>query len=247
MRIMTWNIRASMTDRIVSALTADRTIDLLVLPEYRIPKAGDRVATALAAAGWTHSMLAAIPTGLKGVAVYSREPLEPAPQLIDDWAPEGQSLAQWIVAASVPGEELAVLAAYVPYRDGPLKEAVWNALTSAATSSQARRLIIAGDFNSCYPHESDTATGYTVHALHRMTRTATDLWRHRVKDSCEGDHITWAGPDGKGNRLDFVFGTPPVLAALISAEHRHDLRTSGASDHSGVVVELGHCQPVSRA
>lgn len=229
-----------MTERVLDAVCADDAVDLLVLSEYRIPRAGDLVAERLRARGWVHARHGAIPEGQKGAAIFSRLPLRSAPELL----PAGGRLAQWIVPVHVPAIGLWVIGTYVPFPDGRLKEAVWDALIDSAARHRTNALVIAGDFNSCHPHEADSGRGYTVAPLQRMASVATDLWRAAVPAPRPRDQITWEGPNGKGNRIDFAFGTPPVQRALRHAEHRHVLRQSKASDHSGVVIDL--CLPASR-
>jgi endonuclease/exonuclease/phosphatase family metal-dependent hydrolase len=48
---------------------------------------------------------------------------------------------------------------------------------------------------------------------------------------------SWAWPHGGGYRLDHVLVTPDV--SVRGAVYLHELRTSGLSDHSGLVVEVG--------
>lgn len=133
LRVVSWNVRASMTDRVLDELCSDQTVDLFVLSEYRIPR------------------------------------------------------------------------------------------------HRSAHLLIAGDFNSCFPHEADSGRGYTIAPLTRMAATAVDLWRAAVRDPGERDQITWAGPNGKGNRLDFVFGTPGIASMVTAAAHRHAIREQGIS------------------
>jgi endonuclease/exonuclease/phosphatase family metal-dependent hydrolase len=47
---------------------------------------------------------------------------------------------------------------------------------------------------------------------------------------------SWTWPNGGGYRLDHVLVTPDVRVE--GAEYLHELRTSGLSDHSGLLVEL---------
>lgn len=233
-RILSWNIRASMTPRVLDAVCADPAVDLLVLSEYRVPKAGDLVAERLRTHGWPHAAHASIPVRQKGVAIFSRHPLRPAPHLVA----QTHRFAQWIVSVQVPLADLAVIGAYVPFADGPEKDAVWGALIDAAARNREMALVIAGDFNSCLPHEADSGRGYTVEPLQRMRRVVTDLWETSVRAPTPRDQITWEGPNGKGNRIDFAFGTPSVVRRVLHAEHRHALRHGKASDHSGVIVDL---------
>lgn len=120
-RVVAWNLRASMATPILAELCADDSVDVFVLSEYRVPKAGDHVAARLPANGWPHAMYSATPARLKGVAIYSRHAMHPAPELIHDWQPVGHDIRQWIVSAYVPAADLCVLGVYVPFADGPLR------------------------------------------------------------------------------------------------------------------------------
>jgi endonuclease/exonuclease/phosphatase family metal-dependent hydrolase len=132
----------------------------------------------------------------------------------------------------------------MPFPDGPLKEAIWETLIDIAIRHQRSRLLIAGDFNSCYPHEADSGRGYTVEPLRRMASVAVDVWREKVPAPSHRDQITWNGPNGLGNRIDFVFATKRLARDIISARHRHDVRERRISDHSAVVVDV---RPVAKA
>jgi exonuclease III len=237
-RIVAWNVRASMTARVMDELCADPTVDLYVLSEYRVPKAGDLIAARLAECGWSYSHRSVIPAATKGVALFSRTPLKPADTRIREWTPRGNSLRQWITSADVPAAGLSIIGAYVPFPDGPLKEAVWSALVRAAKDNPRKRLLIAGDFNSCHPHDADTGRGYTTWSLDEMKKVAYDLWSLHNPSPSNRDQITWHGPNGMGNRIDFAFGTDALRESLLSAVHRHEPRISNISDHSQLVVDL---------
>jgi exonuclease III len=211
LRIQVWNVRACMTDRIIGALTIATDVDVFVLSEYRVPKAGDRIASAMTNAGWKYNMHATIPAGLKGVALFARRPLVPATDMIRAWRPRGVDLRQWIVAARIAGCDLTVCGTYVPYADGPLKEVVWRSLIGCARRHARSRVLFAGDFNSGF--------------------AATPLPSHR-------DWITWAGPNGEGNRLDYAFATPALAPSVHAVAHRHDVREQGISDHSAIVLDV---------
>ncbi len=223
-----------MTPRVLEAVSADETIDVLVLSEYRVPLVGDLIAERLHASGWGHQVRGAIPAGKKGVTVFSRCTIAPAPSVLDD----GGEFSQWLVPARLPKHALTVVGAYVPYEDGPLKESIWRAIHVSAERHRDHPLLILGDFNSCHPHEADSGVGYTTHALKTMERHTIDLWRFNGAASSKRDHITWQGPNGKGNRLDFAFCTPALSERVLTTRHLHDLRISKASDHSGVLVEI---------
>ncbi|MES2524195.1 MAG: endonuclease/exonuclease/phosphatase family protein [Gemmatimonadota bacterium] len=237
-RIVSWNVRGSMTPSVMDELCADSTVDLFVLSEYRIPKAGDLIAACLHAAGWTFSIHSNVPAKLKGVALFSRFPLIPAPTLIRCWTLGGHPLDQWIVSAQVPDAGLAVIGTYVPYPDGSAKEAVWRALIDAMDDHAGERVLAAGDFNSCHPADADTGIGYTTWSLQAMEAVAVDLWRRHNSSALPRDHVTWCGPNGKGNRLDYAFGTPLLTESVASVVHRHEPRSTGVSDHSQLVVDV---------
>jgi exonuclease III len=227
-----------MTERIIAALTSATDVDVHVLSEYRVPKAGDKIASALNKAGWRHALHASIPAGLKGVALFARQPLERAPDLIRTWRSRGHDLTQWIVAARIPRYDLAICGTYIPYADGPLKNAVWNSLIGCARRHARSRVLIAGDFNSGFACDSDTNRSYTVAPLDRMCSVSVDTWRAVTPVPAHCDWITWAGPNGKGNRLDYAFATRALAPSIKVVSHRHELREQGVSDHSAIVVDV---------
>jgi exodeoxyribonuclease-3 len=227
-----------MTDRVLDALCEHSSADAFVLSEYRIRKAGDLVASRLREAGWPYALHAKIPAGKKGAVIYSRTPIEDARVLIPDWKPDGLDLSQWIVAAYIPAADLSILGVYVPYPDGPLKEAVWSQIIDVAGRKCGSRLLITGDFNSAWPHDADSGTGYTTWRLREMRNVAIDLWSYANPEPVARDQITWEGPNGKGTRLDFAFATPALVGHVTSVVHSHGPRLSKVSDHSQVVIEL---------
>jgi exonuclease III len=227
-----------MTPRVLDALCSDSSVDLFVLTEYRVPKAGDLVRERLGSSGWPFALHSRTADGAKGIAMYSKSPLEAAPQLIANWRPAGVDLRPHVVAATVESARVAVVGTYVPFPDGALKDALWAALIGCAERHRTTPLAVVGDFNSCHPHEADSGRGYTVEPLERMSEVAVDLWRLAVERPRPRDQITWSGPNGLGNRIDFVFATPPLATRLVDAKHLHELRERKVSDHSMVMVDF---------
>ena len=64
----------------------------------------------------------------------------------------------------------------------------------------------------------------------------TDAWRALHPDVRE---FTWYNRrSGNGFRIDHALLSPVLVPRLLTAEHLHGTRTSGATDHSGLLVEL---------
>lgn len=248
-QLVSWNVRASMTDRVIEDLEHDPSVDLFALSEYRVPKRGDFIRSRLADAGWKYSLSSTIPPGKKGVALFARYPLQPAPELLNNWHPHGLDLTQWIVAAHLPSAGFHLVGTYIPYAGSPIKDAVWRVLIDVVKRHRRKPLLVIGDFNSCFPEEADSGRGRTVAPLKCMTSHAIDLWRAAGPHLEPRDHITWAGPNGKGNRIDFAFGTPPFAKNVVSALHRHEVRETGISDHSQLIIkiQLGSMPPLTAA
>jgi exodeoxyribonuclease-3 len=64
----------------------------------------------------------------------------------------------------------------------------------------------------------------------------TDAWRSLHPDVSE---FSWYNAaSGNGFRLDHALLSPMLAPRLRTAVHLHTTRTSGATDHSGLLVEL---------
>ena len=128
------------------------------------------------------------------------------------------------------------------------KQIIWDALIGYARDrlDRGEDTIIAGDFNTGLNSEDQTSGGGNYYFSDRMAelkmlkdpsgQSLTDVWRAFHPQPSQGD-FTWYNGD-EGYRLDYAFLTPELTVGLKDAEHSHEERLNGLSDHSMLVVDL---------
>ena len=60
-----------------------------------------------------------------------------------------------------------------------------------------------------------------------------NIYQNKIKDKY--DAWTWYSSNGIGRRLDYIFVSKNIINTL-NAEHFHEERTAGYSDHSAVHI-----------
>ncbi len=235
-RILTWNIKASQRDDIIAYLTTRVDADILILSEYKVPAAGDRIRDPLARAGWSYQRASTVNPKKRGVLVASRFPLMSL-GLAPDRARVTRALRGWVIYVSVPPLKIRVLGVYFPFRSGSERGCLWQAVIDAARRQRRGFLVIAGDFNSFGPDDTQSGPCYSPDELAMLSRFAVDAWSAAAKRRKTIGRYTFFTL-GRGSRNDYIFLSPPLSSALVTARHRHSVREMGLSDHSAVEVQL---------
>lgn len=102
--------------------------------------------------------------------------------------------------------------------------------------------IIAGDYNAfLYDDIASQESSEFSHYLAELNNLLFDSWRlshsniyqNKIKDKY--DAWTWYSSNGIGRRLDYIFVSKNIISTL-NAEHFHEERTAGYSDHSAVHI-----------
>lgn len=102
--------------------------------------------------------------------------------------------------------------------------------------------IIAGDYNAfLYDDIASEESSKFSHYLAELNNLLFDSWRlnhsnvyqNKIKDKY--DAWTWYSSNGIGRRLDYIFVSRNIISTL-NAEHFHEERTAGYSDHSVVHI-----------
>lgn len=241
--LLTLNIGGPSVERAVkiSEYLNGSAPDVIVLTETR-PTAGTRhLLGGLADAGYTaHGHLPECPTG-RGAAVLSRV----APTT-ETGRPAGVDLPHRLVAANIGGpHNVALLAAYVPSRDGTARKRhrkqrfLAQMLTTVETAATSQRLILMGDLNVVGRSHEPRYT--TFRSWEYDTFDA--LARHGLVDAFAELHPgvqahSWIGRTGNGYRYDYAFVSQDLLGAVHACEYTHEPRRRGLSDHAALTLTL---------
>ena len=125
-------------------------------------------------------------------------------------------------------------------------EQFWNELilghAKKHTYDKNVATIIAGDYNAFLSDDiASQESSEFSHYLAELNNLLFDSWRlnhaniyqNKIKDKY--DAWTWYSPKGIGRRLDYIFVSKNIINTL-NAEHFHEERTAGYSDHSAVHI-----------
>jgi exonuclease III len=202
--------------------------EVAVLTEFRRGGTGDMLEAGLAAIGFEHRAAPAVSARVNTVLVASRRPLRP----LDFASPP--ELRRHAVAVETFG--VALVAVYFPQlRD---KIPVFEWLLKVSPTVTSRDAILVGDLNTGRNDIDREAGGVPFVAadmLDDLTTTGwTDAWRRQNPHARE---YSWRSQKN-GFRIDHAFVSPTLVPRVRSATYRHDVRESGVSDHSMLVVEF---------
>ena len=235
MRLVTLNLRhggGRRTPALLSCLVRHEA-DVLVLCEHRHPAASSTTAAlaeSLAAAGFGHQVASYDAPRINHLLVASRRPIRPAPRQV---AAALRVDPVRLLPLQVDG--LLVVGVHLPNLKAKLPH--WHALLRL----EGRRALYVGDFNSGH-HVRDVqrppfpfSASYEEYMGALEAQGWVDAWRSLHPRRRE---YTWFSHRQRGFRLDHAFLSPALAPALRSAVFDHAVRTSGASDHSALRVEL---------
>ena len=107
------------------------------------------------------------------------------------------------------------------------------------TAARRRRALAMGDFNTCRAYVDEPgATDVTALFLDKIQDAGyRDVWRDRFPD---GREYSWYSHRGNGFRIDHAFASSRLaLSGSADIRYSHAERTSGLSDHSALIVEIG--------
>lgn len=255
MRIATWNVNG-LRARLDFALhwLRERKPDVVGLQELKLTD------DLFPAAEIEQAGYRAVTHGQKswnGVAILSREEAE----VTQVGLPGQDEFGARLISARVGDLEFATV--YCPngkstdHDDFPRKLTWFDSLAEFLGSRDpSQPLVLCGDFNICpQPLDSYDEQGHAGRIFHTDAERArfqrlldwgfTDLYRARFPDQQEfswWDYRGGAFHRGHGLRIDFLLGTPAVVARLRSVEIDRDYRKKKdgltASDHAPVIATL---------
>jgi exonuclease III len=206
--------------------------DVLVLGEYRDNAAGAALRGLLEARGW-HLAAASKGSGVNGVLVAAREPLQAV-----DITPEDAATGALLLATLVDGSR--VLGAYFP--NNLAKRPFFARCHEAARAHADEPFVLVGDLNTgCNLRDVQPGAAKFLcvedFAALESECALTDLWRGTHGDTAR--EWTWLSRVGNGYRLDHAFANAAFgeRHGSVVAHYLHETREAGLSDHSALRVE----------
>ena len=263
MRIATWNVNSIRTrvDRVIAFLERSGT-DVLAMQEIKC-KPEQFPLAAFEEAGYSVEI-----HGLNqwnGVAVASRIPIVGANREFADqplWGDPGvqEARALGVSVREDSGQQTTVWSLYVPNGREldnphyPYKLEWLAALRRDAAAwldgDPSARIALVGDWNIA-PLDSDVwdpaffegKTHTSPPEREAFAAFASDGWdevtRPRVTNYTYWDYQQLRFPKNEGMRIDFVYASPALAAAVTGADiDRNERKGKGASDHVPVIVDL---------
>lgn len=231
LRIVSLNLRHGGGTRVeaIAAALAKHDADIIVLPEYRANRSGERLSLLLDGLGFGSQADSHPAAGSNGVAVASRR----------SWTSVGSPLAGTpdsgrVLEVAFDGFSLG--AVYFPLNAS--KVAFWRErFLPLARSRRATPYLFVGDWNTgCHYVDEAGATFYGAPEFASMTTTGwTDAWRSLPQHERE---YSWFSNRGNGFRLDHAFLSPALEPTLREAAFSQVERTPGITDHAALVIDL---------
>lgn len=131
---------------------------------------------------------------------------------------------------------MSLLAVHLPHKQKqiPYFEAPLDLPKTALKNSS----VMIGDFNCGIPFEdSETKSFYATHLFQQLLRDGwIDAWRSRNTKARE---FTWISTKQQnGFRYDHALASSDFDRKISSIEYQHDVRLSGTSDHSMLLIEI---------
>jgi exonuclease III len=254
MRVLTWNVAGRVRRQAEqAAAVAGAGADVVALQEVTVTTL-PLWRAALAEAGLPHAV-SPLDDGPPpkprrlAVLIAAREPLEPLPP------PEGLPWPERVVAARVAGVDVVNVHSPISPSPGLAKVLTHEALAAWLAPPREHPVLLCGDLNTPRREHGPGDVLTFAHDTHGHVRPergerwveaeralVAGLLEHGYADAFRTLHgyaeraASWTYPRGRGGyRLDHVLvrGLRPVAAAYV-----HEWRTTGLSDHSGLVVDL---------
>jgi exodeoxyribonuclease-3 len=239
MKLLAWNIRhGGSKNGALAAAIITHSPDVIVLGEYRA-EGSEQLVQQLRFFGWPDVHASAVSGIANGVAILSRERIEPKP------APIGLTPhSQWAVEVGIPSAQLNVIGIYAPLANSfgstpTLQREFWQGVQRVMETRKNERILLVGDFNTCAPGTD----GPTALACSDIFERLPDLgwvdgWRACNAGLNDFSYVQ-RNRDGKSNwRIDHAFVSLPLAPSVGKCRYSHAEREQGLSDHSMLIVEI---------
>ena len=240
MNIMSWNILKGGAKRTPGILERVRTLspDVVVMSDF-LTHCGEPLQDGLRDAGYQHLAHTEPAPRRPGLPLASKQPFErrlPSTRNAD--------VAERWLEVWFGKKQFGLAAVYVPNKgeDISRKETFWKAIHEAAERQRSEPFLFMGDLNSGYAAVDAQGEGNLTsveYFLGMPARGFTDAWRHKNRGALQ---YTWyskrGGRDLNGFRLDHAFASASLLRRVRECHYAHEVRTSGLSDHSALLLSL---------
>ena len=240
MRIVSWNILQGGGRRLEGILEAIGrwAPDVITLQEVRARHL-EQITQHLSKIGLGFHYLSDHATDTENcILIAARDPLE-AGDFIQER--EGQC---HILEANVA--DLTVLPLHFPQKAAqvPLFEAV---LQDTASLLDLPAILI-GDLNCGIPFEDSTAKTFANTKYFQALKEAGWVDAFRQHQGCDAREFSWVSPrTGREFRYDHVLIGPALVPRLNSVTYDHEVRETGLSDHSALIVDFHRLAEIQRS
>jgi len=230
-RIASWNIRQGGGRRLGDICDAliRWTPDVVALQEVR-RRGVVQLSERLAEAGLTYNFFDETSTGHENALfLASREPLDAG-----EFMPERTGLCH-ILEAQTMG--LTILPVHFPQKSAQVP--LFEALLDDSTSLLKYPCLMIGDLNCGLPFIDSTHKTFVNSRYLQGLKDAgwIDLYRQQHGEAAR--EYTWISPRSqRGFRYDHALAGNDVADRLTDFTYVHEVRESGLSDHSGLVLVL---------
>ena len=235
-KLLSWNILhggGKRTRAILEAIAAEKP-DIVTLQEFRNGSNRNEMVDGLSALGLEHQFIPETSSNRDNtVIVASKFPFETS------IFPEGVSNdkgANVIRANFIAPINLTLLAVHLPHKQKQIP--YFEALLDLPKTVLKNSSVMIGDFNCGIPFEdSETKSFYATHLFQQLLRDGwVDAWRSRNTKARE---FTWISTKQQnGFRYDHALVSPVFDQKISNIEYQHDVRLSGTSDHSMMLIEI---------
>lgn len=234
MRILSWNILQGGGKRAqdIAQSIVDAKPDILALQEFRNGKSAAPLLDACRSLGLTHIHRASSEARKNTAMVASRYPMTVS-TLHNSLDADLVFCASLEVAVG-DSQQLDLFTGHLPQKKKQIP--YLDALYKLALADLDHAMII-GDLNCGIPFEdSDTKSFDNTHLFQSLLKKGwTDSWRSRNAGAKE---FSWVSSRDNGYRYDHCLCTKALDNRVQNITYLHELRTSGLSDHSAILVEL---------
>jgi len=145
---------------------------------------------------------------------------------------------------SINDGELYLLGVHIPNDDGDEnipRNKFFNKVEAYAKDKKNKNAIIVGDFNA-FDRKDGERDSHIDKTSAELDKIRNNGWIDAWEEYCQRanndiERYTYCA-NGFGRRLDYAFVTENLKDRIHFAKHLHDVRLSGLSDHSALVVEI---------
>jgi exonuclease III len=164
-----------------------------------------------------------------GIFIAARDPIE-AGHFMED-----QDGLCHILEAEVAG--LTLLPAHFPQKAAQVP--LFDALLTDTVSLLGLKSVLIGDLNCGVPFEDSMTKTFSNAKYFQALKEAGWVDAYRKIHGAKARDYSWVSPrTDRGFRYDHALVSPAVATQVSAVRYDHDMRTSGLSDHSALIVDI---------